>query len=131
MKWRRLIVLVVCALPLVAAAQTGVNTPSPHPYVPRLGDIMNAVQTRHMKLWFAGRSANWDLADYEIRQLRMSLAEAADGRPDSGAGQRDRGKRHAEIHQKLWRTHRQMQWLPSVDGTRLYHHARAGGFAFR
>jgi len=77
MKRRRLIVLGVCALPLGAAAQTGVNMPSPQPYVPRLGDIMNAAQTRHMKLWFAGKSANWDLAAYEIRQLKMSLAEAA------------------------------------------------------
>ena len=77
MKWRGLIVLAVCALPLMAAAQTGGNTSSPKPYVPRLGDIMNAAQTRHMKLWFAGKSANWDLAAYEIRQLKMSLAEAA------------------------------------------------------
>jgi hypothetical protein len=36
-----------------------------------------------------------------------------------------------KIHQKLWRSHRRMQWLPSVDGTRLHHHARAGRFAFR
>jgi len=77
MKWRGLIVLAVCALPLMAAAQTGGNTSSPKPYVPRLGDIMNAAQTRHMKLWFAGKSANWDLAAYEIRQLKMSLTEAA------------------------------------------------------
>ena len=77
MKWPRSIVLAICALPQLAAAQTGVNTSSPQPYVPRLGDIMNAVQTRHIKLWFAGKSANWDLAAYEIRQLKMSLAEAA------------------------------------------------------
>ena len=77
MKWRGLIVLAVCAPPLVAAAQSEVSTSSPQRYVPRLGDIMNAVQTRHMKLWFAGKSANWGLAAYEIRQLKMSLAEAA------------------------------------------------------
>ena len=57
MKWRGLIVLAVCTLPLAATAQTGVNMPSPQPYVPRLGDIMNAVQTRHIKLWFASKSA--------------------------------------------------------------------------
>jgi hypothetical protein len=77
MKWRGLIVLAVCSLPLGAAAQSAVNTPSPQSYVPRLGDIMNAAQTRHMKLWFAGKSANWELAAYEIGQLKMSLAEAA------------------------------------------------------
>src|SRR5207237_9639002 len=35
--------------------------------VPLLGDIMNAVQTRHMKLWFAGKAFNWELATYELR----------------------------------------------------------------
>ena len=28
---------------------------------------MNAVQTRHMKLWFAGKAFNWELATYELR----------------------------------------------------------------
>ena len=77
MKWRGLIVLVVCASPLLAAAQTGVNLSPSEPYVPRLGDIMNAAQSRHMKLWFAGRAANWELAAYELRQLKASLMEAA------------------------------------------------------
>lgn len=77
MKWRRLMVLMVCASPLVAMAQTGKNLPPSEPYVPRLGDIMNAAQSRHMKLWFAGKSSNWDLAAYELRQLKASLVEAA------------------------------------------------------
>jgi hypothetical protein len=77
MKWRGLIVLLICASPLVAAAQTGVNLPPSSPYVPRLGDIMNAAQIRHMKLWFAGKSANWELAAYELRQVKASLVEAA------------------------------------------------------
>lgn len=77
MKWRGLMVLMVCASPLVAMAQTGRNLPPSESYVPRLGDIMNAAQSRHMKLWFAGKSANWDLAAYELRQLRASLVEAA------------------------------------------------------
>jgi hypothetical protein len=77
MRWRELIGLMICVSPLVAAAQTGVNLPPSAPYVPRLGDIMNAAQIRHMKLWFAGKSANWELAAYEVRQLKASLVEAA------------------------------------------------------
>ena len=77
MKWRGLMVLLVCASPLVAMAQSGVNLPPAEPYVPRLGDIMNAAQSRHIKLWFAGKSKNWELAAYEIRQLKASLMEAA------------------------------------------------------
>jgi len=77
MKWRGLFVLLICVSPLLAAAQTGVNLPPSQPYVPRLGDIMNAAQIRHMKLWFAGKSANWELAAYEVHQLKASLVEAA------------------------------------------------------
>jgi hypothetical protein len=58
-------------------AQNGSNLPPSESYVPRLGDIMNAAQSRHVKLWFAGKSANWELAAYELRQLKASLVEAA------------------------------------------------------
>jgi hypothetical protein len=45
-------------------------------YVPALGDIMGAIQERHIKLWFAGRRANWDLARYELEHIRTSLEDA-------------------------------------------------------
>lgn len=45
-------------------------------YVPALGDVMTAVQWRHIKLWFAGKRENWDLASYELRQIKASLEEA-------------------------------------------------------
>ena len=50
---------------------------SNEPYVPRLGDIMSGVQTRHIKLWFAGKAANWELAALELRLLKAGLLEAA------------------------------------------------------
>ncbi len=74
---RWLMVLMVCVVPSAVAAQSGVNVPPSGSYVPRLGDIMNTVQTRHVKLWFAGKSANWELAAYELRQLKAGLVEAA------------------------------------------------------
>ena len=42
----------------------------------QLGDVMTAVQWRHVKLWFAGKLENWDLARYELRQIRAGLEEA-------------------------------------------------------
>jgi hypothetical protein len=45
-------------------------------YVPALGDVMTTVQWRHIKLWFAGKRENWDLASYELRQIKASLEEA-------------------------------------------------------
>jgi len=47
------------------------------PYVPALADIMSAAQWRHIKLWFAGRHQNWELASYELLQIRAGLEQAA------------------------------------------------------
>ncbi|MBB4369961.1 hypothetical protein GGD63_002754 [Bradyrhizobium sp. cir1] len=53
--------------------------PSPNAgkYAPRLTEVMNTAQVQHLKLWYAGKAKNWDLAAYELRQLTNSLAEAA------------------------------------------------------
>ncbi|OKO69658.1 hypothetical protein [Bradyrhizobium sp. AS23.2] len=64
------------AVSAVATAQD-LKSPSADPYVPRLGDIMSAAQTRHQKLWLAGKAQNWELAAYELSQLKASLVEAA------------------------------------------------------
>jgi hypothetical protein len=47
-------------------------------YRPPLGDIMGKIQLRHMKLWFAGKAKNWQLATYEVNEIRASLEKAAD-----------------------------------------------------
>jgi hypothetical protein len=79
MKLRQMIiaVLTVGALAPAAVAQSSLQPTTGEQYVPRLGDIMNAVQTRHIKLRLAGKAANWDLAAYELRQLKAGLLEAA------------------------------------------------------
>ena len=69
--------LTFCSLTSLAVAQSGLNIPPTEQYVPRLGDIMNSLQVRHMKLWFAGKARNWDLAAYELNQLESGLMEAA------------------------------------------------------
>jgi hypothetical protein len=60
-----------------AVAAQDLKSPSADQYVPRLGDIMSAAQTRHHKLWMAGKAQNWELAAYELRQLKANLIEAA------------------------------------------------------
>jgi len=37
---------------------------------------MSQSATAHAKLWFAGRANNWELADYEIDELREALEDA-------------------------------------------------------
>ena len=43
---------------------------APPAYGPGLGDFMTAyVQPHHLKLWYAGKAANWTLAAYEADEL--------------------------------------------------------------
>lgn len=65
----------VIALFIVAAcgrASTS-NVPgsgaSTEAFVPGLGELMSLQQMRHVKLWFAGQAANWELAAYEVDEL--------------------------------------------------------------
>jgi hypothetical protein len=79
MKLRGYIVglLMACSLAPLAIAQSHLDPAANEQYVPRLGDIMNSVQSRHMKLWFAGKAQNWELAAFELRQIKAGLLEAA------------------------------------------------------
>jgi hypothetical protein len=43
-----------------------------------LGDSsLGETQLRHIKLWYAGKSQNWELAGYEIDRIVESLRRAA------------------------------------------------------
>ena len=52
------------------------------PYVPALADIMSAAQWGHIKLWFAGKLQNWELARYELRQITPIVARKNLPTPD-------------------------------------------------
>jgi hypothetical protein len=51
---------------------------------PTLADFMALTQLRHMKLTFSGKEGNWDLASYEVGQIRNSFAAAAVYYPNFG-----------------------------------------------
>jgi hypothetical protein len=61
----------------IALAQSGFPGPTSESYVPRLTEIMNVIQSQHMKLWLAGSAGNWDLAAFELTQLTDSQTQAA------------------------------------------------------
>jgi len=75
--WIAALVFAGTSIPLAIAQSGPERSSSDQPYVPQLSDIMNSAQTRHMKLWFAGKVENWDLARFELSRLKASLAEAA------------------------------------------------------
>ena len=71
----KLVVTAIVALSasvMFAAAQ-----PAKESYEPGLGEFMTATQLRHAKLWFAGKQNNWDLAAYEIDEIKEGLEDAA------------------------------------------------------
>jgi hypothetical protein len=50
-------------------------------YVPGLGEIMSRIAMGHTKLWYAGAAQNWELAAYEISELKESFEEAGEFHP--------------------------------------------------
>jgi hypothetical protein len=44
-------------------------------YKPGFGEFMGSIQVHHAKLWFAGINQNWELADFEINEIKESLAD--------------------------------------------------------
>ena len=57
-----------------------------HTYKPGFGEFMSSIQTHHAKLWFAGQNQNWELADFEINEIKESLAgikEYCSDRPET------------------------------------------------
>jgi hypothetical protein len=43
---------------------------------PGLGEYMTTIQLHAGKLWFAARASNWDLADYELHELKETMEAA-------------------------------------------------------
>jgi hypothetical protein len=52
-------------------------------YRPGLGDLMQTLQVRHAKLWFAGAAHNWELAAFEMEEIRENLDRVARWHADS------------------------------------------------
>ena len=75
MKFRMLMTAaIVATLPLFNAGAQ-VNLPAGSSST-QLSDLMTALQFQHIKLWFAGKFSNWNLANYELRQIQTNLQKA-------------------------------------------------------
>jgi len=72
---KRLVTLSVMALASTALAAC--KQSASQPYVPGIGEFMMATQVRHAKLWFAGEAQNWDLAEYELDEIKEGLEDAS------------------------------------------------------
>jgi hypothetical protein len=77
---KRVVMIALLALSIAGAVAAG-EQPAAGPYVPGFGEFMSATQVRHAKLWFAGEAENWDLAAYEVDEIREGLDDAAKFHP--------------------------------------------------
>ena len=68
------------ATALTAASAGG--QPAKDAPAPGLVEPMLVIQSHHAKLWLAGRARNWDLADYQIDELKEALEDAGKKVPD-------------------------------------------------
>src|SRR5215469_18446031 len=50
----------------------------PKSYIPGLGEFMGRIQTDHAKLWLAGQARNWELAGYELSELKEVFSDVQD-----------------------------------------------------
>jgi hypothetical protein len=62
--------VIACVLTLATSSVAFAVEAGKEGYAPGLGEFMAMQQMRHAKLWFAGKNRNWDLADYELDELR-------------------------------------------------------------
>jgi hypothetical protein len=85
-----LIVGVVTALNFPAASQPVPNAAQQPPqpaapgpevsktYFPGLGEFMGRIQVDHAKLWLAGEARNWELAAYQLGELKEVFSDVQD-----------------------------------------------------
>jgi hypothetical protein len=69
--------VVIAIVALSASIMFAAAQPARESYEPGLGEFMTATQLRHAKLWFAGKQNNWNLAAYEIDEIKEGLEDAA------------------------------------------------------
>ena len=44
-----------------------------HAYKPGFGEFMAGIQVHHARLWFAGEAQNWQLANFEVAEIKEAL----------------------------------------------------------
>jgi hypothetical protein len=82
MKYRTLVTVVAITISSSSFAEDQSAGRSQQPYLPTLADIMGVTQLRHFKLWYAGEVDNWDLAKYELGQIKTSIHDASQHFPN-------------------------------------------------
>ena len=155
-----LVVGCMAAVSFAARSQTS-NTPQPpaqtsppaqelpKTYLPGLGEFMGRIQVDHAKLWLAGQARNWELADYELTELKEVFSDVQDfvpalsersrrrhdrrdhHRDHDRSGQGHLGARFQRLLHRLRPADDRVQFLPPGCQPALHHHPAAGAVEFQ
>lgn len=63
------------AEPATPTAPTQSVPDLPKVYMPGLGEFMQVIQIHHAKLWLAAKARNWELAAYQLSEMKEVLDE--------------------------------------------------------
>jgi hypothetical protein len=76
--------LMALLLPFATLAQSPTPAPAtpaaaaPKIYIPGLEQFMNVILIEHNKLWFAAKARNWELAAYELGEIKEVMGDVQD-----------------------------------------------------
>ena len=79
--------LMSALLPLAVVAQTQTSqAPAPAPaahdvpksYIPGPEQFMGVILSQHAKLWYAGQARNWELAEFELGEIKEVMSDLQD-----------------------------------------------------
>jgi hypothetical protein len=71
-------------LPFLSFAQAPAGSPlpaakeAPKNYTPGLEQFMGVIQNEHAKLWYAGQARNWELAAYQLGEIKEIMSDVQD-----------------------------------------------------
>ncbi len=75
----RLTVAAAAALiALAASAQQPAPQDAPKAYIPGIEQFMNVIQSEHAKLWYAAQQRNWELAGYQLGEIKEIMGDVQD-----------------------------------------------------
>ena len=60
------------------AAETPKTSAAPKTYIPGLEQFMGVILTEHAKLWYAGSARNWELAEYQLGEIKEVMSDVQD-----------------------------------------------------
>lgn len=78
------IALAAVLLPVLALAQTPASPPATaksaasKTYIPGVEQFMGVILGQHAKLWYAGKARNWELAEFELGEIKEVMGDIQD-----------------------------------------------------